>query len=193
MRIRNHLALSSYNLEWFKTYSKGLKDQGLSPTHPLYRYFVNELFHDGDLFIRNVDPVAHQVVLNLSNVWAMDKVSDYLTQMEKAIGEVRVGKRKRKTLASDYRADVTFRDVSHFSLNLGQCEGALDYQCCRLRRIKGKNVLDIRFIDQRSRAGFISITFADVSIENIAPRLRKYLQGKTPKGIVYPEVGHETG
>ena len=76
-----------------KLYWESLYHQGFQPRHELYRYFAQDIFHDGEVSVREVDLESRRVSLMLRNVSAVNvvvatkkdvkvKLKDFVTKIE---------------------------------------------------------------------------------------------------------------
>ena len=158
-------------------YLKHLHSQGISRAHPLYPYFAAEVFHDSELAIGHLDMKNSELRLQLKNVYAIDAVCDFMIK-NNCSG-------RNEVHDADFYTSITFRGLTHFSLDCANQGGALHYQCGELRRHRNALGLEILSMDARRKPGSIKIVFFDAEIEDISPRLKKYV-GREARSFISP-------
>lgn len=156
-------------------YLKSLRDQGLSHKDPLVRHFGRDVFHDGEIRIENLDLGRRQVTLALRNVYAVDQVVNELTRDDR---------RTTRLDKQDFVTRVRLEDLTRFSASWKEPTGQLEYQCAELGKVEGLYTLQIRCRGERGRIGIVGAVFLRAWIEDISPRLRKYVSGHKAREIL---------
>ena len=129
-----------------------------------YRVFTFDSFHDGEVLLRGVRLASRTVTMSFRNVYAVDSVNRAGAKAGLPRAELRRG---------DFLTKVIFRGVRRIVLPHVP-SGNLLYHCSNLFRENGEYRLAIQVWGRREY-GVLSISFAEIDVEDIAPKIAKYL------------------
>jgi hypothetical protein len=177
MRFGNRLESDSIH-RWRRRellYQKSLREQGLTYRDTLIPYFGREVFHDGEIYIKDLNLEKRQVTLSLRNVSAVDQVVDEL---------MRQGRSTKSFNKYDFVTRVRLDAVTKFSVSWKQPAGVLEYVCAEVGKVAGRYSLKIRCRGERGEIGIVSVVFLKAWIEDISPRIRKYVSGTKAREIL---------
>jgi hypothetical protein len=156
---------SSYRRKW-QRYWAHLAAHGFTAADPVYRHFAGEVFHDGEVTLRHFDLASGSLVVRLRNVHAIDEITR--SDAFKRAG-LQIDKR-------DFETDVTFSGVMSFRLRHAPSRKTPLYHAAQLERSGNQTTLTVAFVDEAGQGGGrMSIAFASADVEDIAPKILKYL------------------
>ena len=133
-----------------------------------YRVFTFDSFHDGEVLLRGVRLASRTVTMSFRNVFAVDSV-------DRAREET--GLPRCKFRRGDFQTKIIFHGVRRILLP-DVPSGNLLYHCSNLFRENGEYRLAIQVWGRREY-GVLSISFAEIDVEDIAPKIAKYLPAGT--------------
>jgi hypothetical protein len=165
---RQASTLDEVKAKW-RQYMDHLRQAGFGPDDDLYRYFGGDVFHDSEVELTKVDVPGRTVVMAPRNVYAVNRVCEYLYKE----GGPRARGGRAELERGDFLTRVVFKGVSRISLRATQRPGQPAYYVeSVLDRAAGEIVLNTRLACGLG-SGLLSIRFQAARIENIWPRLRK--------------------
>ncbi len=129
-----------------------------------YRVFTFDSFHDGEVLLRGVRLASRTVTVSFRNVYAIDST---------ARARAEAGLPRAKLRRQDFRTRIIFHGVRRIALP-DVPSGNLWYHCSNLFRENGGYRLAIQVWGRREY-GVLSISFAEIEVEDIAPKIAKYL------------------
>jgi hypothetical protein len=135
------------------------------------RYFLDDVFHDSEILIGNVDLEARSVSLSLRNVCAINRVCSFAGQW-------------RKVDVSDFRTSIQFVNVSEFHIGWGRVKNFY-YHFCNLKISGHSHVLEV-FSPDYQRKPVIKIVFSRCFVEDISTRIIKYIGEKEASLFLFP-------
>lgn len=178
MRFGNRLNYDS-PIRWKrknKLYLSQLRAQGISFQTNLFRYFAGEVFHDGEVTIRQCDLRSGLVVLQFRNVFALNQVAAKLRKK---------GQRRPKIDPEDFSTLVTFEGVTNLNVTFAKWRDVV-YQCAEIGRRGHDYRLEVRLHGGNQVVGYLRLSFSKVSFENISTNLSKYLAGASASKVLFP-------
>ncbi len=150
-----------------RKYFEHLGRQGFVTDHPLYRFFAAEVFHDSPLMRPSFSFARGEITLRLRNVFAIDKVGTETSA--KSI-------RPPATVRRDFSTQIIFRGVRTMSLPVPPAGTGLKYVACNVFRIASHYRIDILARGANpSETVIFRIHFGEVTVEDIAPKIAKYI------------------
>jgi hypothetical protein len=169
---RDAVTYAEHVRRW-RRYMSRLHDLGFSSGDDVYTHFGGDVFHDGEVAIAEVDLLKGEVEMVLRNVYAVDRVTDYLEH------DAGMARDQVTPLVSreDFITHVTFHGVTRLSLKRQAGHtGDIWYHQGELGRRGGDYVLEVEFLYALDKGGTLVIGFASADIEDIGPKLsEKYL------------------
>ncbi|MEZ6189691.1 MAG: hypothetical protein R3C45_00190 [Phycisphaerales bacterium] len=149
--------------EAWRRYKAHLKACGITDDEPVYRYFVNERFHDSELQFELFDAGSKSLVMAMYDIVRMDDVT--------AAGVPRDFNRE------DFLTQIRFKDVQIFSIDVHGLRGKIEYYLSEVDRQEDVTQITmyIRGQNMHDRTGVLTIRYGGLEIEDIEPRLsRRY-------------------
>lgn len=128
-----------------------------------FRVFTFDSFHDGKVLLHRVRLASCTVTMSFQNVYAVDSV-------DRAREET--GLRRRKFPRGGLQTKIILHGVRNILLP-DVPSGNLLYHCSNLFRENGGYRLAIQVWGRREY-GVLSISFAEIDVEDIAPNIAKY-------------------
>ena len=153
-------------------YFEHLSRGEFGPSDPPYSIFAFDPFHDGEVRLRGIRLASRTVTITFRNVYAVDSVDRT---------RAKTGLPKRKLRRNDFRTRVIFHGVRLIVLP-DVPSGNLWYRCSNLFRDNGGYRLAIQVWGRREY-GLLTLSFAGIDVEDVAPKIAKYLPlGADPVG-----------
>lgn len=148
-------------------YHSHLRAIGFRPNDRLYRFFGNDVFHDGVTSSINFEDGMKDLKMRLRNVYALDNAHS-----------LRVKNEARLIRSIDFDTEVVFKDISRFNASRDtNIIKDLRYNLSYLERRANEILLNIEFTDDGGCRLCLAIQCRQIDIMDISMYVKKYFPG----------------